>query len=180
MNIDVGTVPVHTLDAPAANLGGDGHGRVVRVEFLYHGSDIVHRLPDGRVVTRVETFHLVADTPQQNRRVVPVAQHGLAGSLQLLTHLVLIAVVEAVALVTEPDADGHRQTERVRRIEARANVIRAPGTQRVGTRRRELFQRCVPAGTADEVRLATAQQLPALFRLTQFHRDGPGSSCRGP
>ena len=92
--------------------------------------------------------------------------------LELLTDLGLVAVVEAVALVTEPDAYRHRQAESVRRIETRADVIGAPGTHGVRARRRQLLERAIPAGAADEVRLPATQQLPALLGLAEFDRDG--------
>ena len=108
--------------------------------------------------------------------MVPVAQHGLAGAFQLLADLCLVVVVEAVALVTEPDAHGHGQAEGVRLVETRADVVGPPGAHRVCPRGRQLLQRSVPAGATNEVRLTAAQQLPALPCLAQFHRDGLGQT----
>ena len=55
----------------AADLGGHGHRRVMRVELFYHRGDVVDGGPDrpGRPPD-LEAFHLVADAPQQQGRMV--------------------------------------------------------------------------------------------------------------
>ena len=172
MNVDRGATLLNPLDAPAADVGGHGHGRVRRVQCLDHRGDLVDCGPDRRIVAGLEALHLVADAPEQHRRVVLVAQHRPARALELLPYLGLVAVIEAVPLVAEPDADRDAQAQRMRLVEQGVEVVRTPGAHRVGPRGRQRAERARAAGTADEIRFTGTQQLPAIGGLTQFDRNG--------
>jgi hypothetical protein len=161
-------------------VGWNGSSFFKRVELLHHGGDVVDRFPDNRIVAFAEALHLVTDAPKEDRRMILVAQHGLAGRFELLAHLGLVAVVEPVAFVAQPNAYRHRQAEGVRRVETRVDVICAPCPHRVRARRRQLLERTIPAGATDEIRLTAAQQLPAPLCLAEFHRDGLRRRDRGP
>ena len=178
MNVDRGTILVHLLDSGATCLGGHGHRGMVRVERLYHRRNVVDRLPDGGVVAGLEPFHLVADGPEQQRRVVLVAQDGFSRALELLLDLCRVAVVEAVTFMAEPDADRHGHAESLGFVEDPACIIGTPGAHRVGTRSGKALERRAPAGALDEVRLAAPQQLPAVVTLAKFdgHRVGQRTS----
>ena len=106
--------------------------------------------------------------------MVPVAEHGLAGLLQLLANLVLVAVIEPVALVAQPDADRDRQPEGMGLIEDLAGIVCRPGANGIRTGGRQLLERTGAACALDEIGLATAQELPALLGLVKFDWYGLG------
>ena len=174
VDIDGGAAPVNVVDAFSVDEGRYRHRGMVRVEFLDHRGNVIDGFPDGRVVAVLETLHLVADAPQQQCRVVLVTQHSRAGPFELLSNLCRIVVVETVALMAEPDADSDGQAERVRLVQEFTNAVRRPRTNRVAARGRKLFQGRAAAGALDEVGLAAAQQLPALFGRFEFDWYGLG------
>ena len=78
------------------------------------------------------------------------------------------AVVEAVAFVSEPDADGHRQAEFVRLVEDLPSTFEVPGADRIAASLGELLERMITARAPDEEGLAATEQLPAGFGLAQL------------
>jgi hypothetical protein len=177
VDVDGRTAPVDELDPLSVDERGHGHCRMVRIEFLDHRRDAVDLGPDGRIVPVAETLHLVADAPDQQRRVVAIAQDELPCLLHLFFQLRFAGVIEAVALVTKPEADGHRHAERMRVVEQGPDVT-APCADRVGPRGGQRLQRRIASCATDEVGLAAAQELPALLGLPQLYGDGLGR-CHG-
>ncbi len=157
VNVDRRAALLHAVDAPAAELGGDGHGRVQWVELFHHGGDVVDRRPDGRVIALAKALHLVADAPEEDRRMIFVTEHGLAGPFELFAHLGFVIIVEPVALVAEPDAYRDRKAESVCGVEPLVDVICAPCPHRVCARRRQLLERALAAGATDEIRLTSTK-----------------------
>ena len=111
--------------------------------------------------------------------MVLVAQDRFPGALELGLDLGRVAVVEAVPLVTQPDADAYCETEPVGLVEAVFEAVGAPGSNGVGARGRQLAQRGVAAGAPDEVGLAVTQQLPAPIEPSQLDGDRFGEHGRG-
>ena len=104
----------------------------MRVEILDHRRQGLHVRPDRRVVALGETFHLVADGPQQQGGMVPIGQDVPPHALELFGHHVEIVVVEAVPGMTEPVADHHRQTQLLGLVELLAEFRpHSPGAERV-------------------------------------------------
>ena len=92
MNVDRRTALVHALDTPTTELGGHCHGRMLRVYFLNHGSNVIYSRPDSRTVARLIAFHLIAYTPEQYGRMVFVTQHNLASALELRGYLRVLSL----------------------------------------------------------------------------------------
>ena len=92
----------------------------------------------------------------------------------LFPNLLLITVIKAVALVPKPDADRYRQAKGMCLIQEFTDPVSRPGTNRIAARSRELLQERAATGSFYEVRLAAAQQLPALFGLSELNWYGLG------
>ena len=90
---------------------------MVGVEFLDHCGDVVHSLPDSRVVALLKPLHLVAETPDQNSRMVLVGLDEAADPGFLCRHLLGIVVVESMTFMAEPDTNRNGKTQGMSLIE---------------------------------------------------------------
>ena len=131
MNIYCGTVLVHAFNPSATDLGSNGHRRVIWIDLLYHCGDVVHGLPYGRTIAGVKAFHLVANSPKENGRMIFVTQYGLTRLFELLGDLSLVVVIKAVSFVAEPDADRYRQSKVMCLVKKIIDVVGTPGTNRI-------------------------------------------------
>jgi len=123
---------VHRENTLTANVGGDGHGWVMRVQLFDHGGYFLHMGPDGRVVALGETFHFVTHTPEQQGRVVLVGQHIAPYPFELFGHALFVGVVETVSLVTQPVSYHHCQTQALGQVEEISGFFsHAPGSKRI-------------------------------------------------
>ena len=72
-----------------------------------------------------------------------------------------VSVIEALALLAQPDAHGDGQAELLRPVEQRLQVVLAPGPQRVPARLFEGFEVDAASAPFDRVRSAVAQEVVA-------------------
>ena len=130
---------MHVANALAVDERGDGHRRMIRVQLdLTIAATSLTARPDLRVVAVLETFHLVADAPEQQRGMILIAKHKAPRALELCCDLCGIVVVETVTLVSEPDAGGYRQAKAFSLIEQHARRSSSPRTFSASQVRMEL------------------------------------------
>ncbi len=180
---DVGRVRVHRqqidvgaqLDERVDLLGlaprDDDIGRMMGVDRLHDLREFVQLTEDQPRVAH--QFDLVADSPREQRGVVLELGDRVADHLPLPLDRGLIAVVEPVTRVPDPDAHVHRQTVCVRLVEHALRVIDVPGANRVRPRGRELREVAPAPRTAHKVRLAPPEHPVSVGGLLDAHRDRP-------
>ena len=143
---------------------------MIGIELRDHCSDVVDGSPYGGIVARLETFHLVADTPQQQCRMDTVKKHCLVRYRELRSDLCGIRLVKAVSFMSQPDTDSHGLSQSMRFIQNTARVLSIPRTNRFRTGGSKSFESTIVSGAANQLGFATTQQLSAVFRLAQFSR----------
>ena len=144
----------------------------MRIELLDPAGESIDLPPDHWLVPR--TLHLVAQTPDEQRRMVTEGDHRLLDHGLLLRQLGSVGVVEAVPLVTEPEADGDREAQIVRPVDHAASIhgprrhLGIPGANGVAAAGCQRFQRALTARAADHERLSVSQQSIAGLGITRY------------
>ena len=170
------------MDVPhlvAADLRHDGHRRMVGVDLVGHLGQFLDGSPKlGRVVA---AFHLVAQAPEQQGRVLLVLQHRAADVLGLARDRPGIVVAEPLVLVAQPAADGDGQPAPLGFVQVAERVgADRPGAKRVSAAAGQHRLGSAAAPATDEVGLAGAQQLPLLPTMDDLdRRRSLGLRCPG-
>ena len=127
-------VRAELVDSPHldwSDVGHDRHRRMVRVDLLGGGGDVVDGLPEQGVVAGFAgPLHLVADAPQEDGRMVLEALDDVLGVLKLPGDGGGVGVVEP-AVAADADADGDGQAQCLGLVKF-LGAGRAPGPEGVG------------------------------------------------
>ena len=176
-NIDRGIVLHDLTHLVLVGPGDDGHNRMIRVLLLDDLGQLLEFFPDPRRLREAgKNFRFVAESPDEQIRMVFVAAHRLADLLALLLHHLRVKVGKSVALVHDPKAGAEGEAEflnlgqiRLSRGIGLLQFLNAPITHRIGP---HFFGQSEGSGTADpedEVGFPVAAQFPAFIRgLSHF------------
>lgn len=159
-DVDRGAAVHEGADLAFAGAGDDRHRGVVGVDGLHKAGDA---LDFGEEPARVAfQGDLVAEPPHQQGGVVFVLTHNAADLVELGTDLLRVVVVEAVALVAEPDAEGDLDASLVGGVEYLLGVVGAPRADGVAARGDELVEVALAARALHEEGLAIYEKLVAI------------------
>ena len=176
-NVDRGVVLHDLAHLVFVGPGDDCHNRMIRVLLLDDLGQLLEFFPDPRRLREAgKNFHFVAQSPDQQVRMVFVAAHRRADLLALLLHHFRVKVRKSVALVFDPEAGGKGQAKFLDLSQLRPaggigllQLFDAPEPHRIGA---QFFGQGEGPGAADpedEVRLPVAVQFPNVIRrLFQF------------